>query len=412
MRKGTYTVLVSPGWPASPWRRARLPSRSTRASAEASTSPSPAPRRRSTPTSGGQLTWTDGTHTCPHPDRHPPGGPRGAGSVSGSGGSVSYNVTFGYTGAVHGDCSRPRPAAITAGTVADDPTDSTCSLTSPNAQLIPVTVPAGTTYARFSLFDADVNPGSDIDLCVFRGTTLVGSSGSGTSAEEVNLVNPAAGDLHRRRPGLGRRTARSPFKLHTWLLDSARRRQHDGHRPATATLGGTGAINLTFSGLTAGTKYLGSRRLQRRGRDAEPDDRPGRSVTLPRRRPPPAPRSAGPRRCRGPCPFPPGSRPPSARPHGCGTIDSGRRAAPRRAHRRHRALLRPDRHDRGPERAPRDPRGRARHLRGPRPGRPGRAAHAGGHPSRPTPPARSPAIPTTCAPTTCCTSRSPPFPAR
>ena len=34
--------------------------------------------------------------------------------------------------------------------------------------------------------------GADIDLCVFRGTTLVGTSGSGTSAEEVNLLNPAA----------------------------------------------------------------------------------------------------------------------------------------------------------------------------------------------------------------------------
>jgi hypothetical protein len=28
--------------------------------------------------------------------------------------------------------------------------------------------------------------------------------------------------------------------------------------PATATIGGTGTISLAFSGLTAGTKYLGS----------------------------------------------------------------------------------------------------------------------------------------------------------
>jgi len=28
--------------------------------------------------------------------------------------------------------------------------------------------------------------------------------------------------------------------------------------PTTATTGGTGTINLSFSGLTAGTKYLGS----------------------------------------------------------------------------------------------------------------------------------------------------------
>ncbi len=93
-------------------------------------------------------------------------------------------MTFGYTGAFTATPRGLIPAVDHAGTVADDPTDSTCSLTSPNAQLIPVAVPAGTTYARFSLFDADVNPGSDIDLCVFNAAaTLVGTSGSGTSAE-------------------------------------------------------------------------------------------------------------------------------------------------------------------------------------------------------------------------------------
>jgi hypothetical protein len=57
---------------------------------------------------------------------------------------------------------------------------------------IPVVIPAGTTYARFSLFDANVTPESDIDVYVFRGTTLVRVSAGATSAEEVNLINPAA----------------------------------------------------------------------------------------------------------------------------------------------------------------------------------------------------------------------------
>ena len=39
----------------------------------------------------------------------------------------------------------------------------------PTAVTIPVTIPAGTTYARFSLFDADVAPGADLDLYVFNG---------------------------------------------------------------------------------------------------------------------------------------------------------------------------------------------------------------------------------------------------
>ena len=139
---------------------------------------------------------------------------------------MSYNVTFGYTGAFTATARGLVPATITAGTVSDDPTDSTCSLTSPNAQLIPVNVPAGTTYARFSLFDADVNAGSDIDLCVFNSDgTLVGSSGSGTSAEEVNLLNPAAGTYTVVVQGWGV-VGSTPFTLNTWLL---------GSRPTPAT---------------------------------------------------------------------------------------------------------------------------------------------------------------------------------
>ncbi|MBK9675333.1 MAG: hypothetical protein IPO82_08890 [Betaproteobacteria bacterium] len=166
-----------------------------------------------------------------------------------------YNVTFGFAGPFSATARGLVAADVTPGIVVDDPTDSTCSLTSPNAQLIPVTVPAGTTYARFALFDADVTAGTDIDLCVFNGTTLVGSSGSGTSAEEVNLLNPAAGSYTVVVQGWGV-VGSSPFTLHTWLLDSAAAGNMMVSAPASATTGATGAINLTFTGLTAGTKYL------------------------------------------------------------------------------------------------------------------------------------------------------------
>ncbi len=168
---------------------------------------------------GGQLTWTDGSHVVRSPIVIRPVALAAPSQVSGS-----YNVTFGYTGSFSATPRGLVPATVTAGTVADDPTDSTCSLSSPNAQLIPVTIPAGTTYARFALFDADVNPGSDIDLCVFQGAALVGSSGSGTSAEEVNFVfsTPAAADVALTVvvQGWGVNGS-SPFKLHTWLLGTA-----------------------------------------------------------------------------------------------------------------------------------------------------------------------------------------------
>jgi hypothetical protein len=86
---------------------------------------------------------------------------------------------------------------------------------------------------------------------------LVGTSGSGTSAEEVNLLNPAAGNYTAVVQGWGV-VGSSPFKLHTWLLDSADAGNMTVSAPASATTGGTGAINLTFSGLAPGTRYLGS----------------------------------------------------------------------------------------------------------------------------------------------------------
>jgi hypothetical protein len=207
---------------------------------------------------GGQLYWTDGVYTVRSPIVVRPVALAAPTQVSGTGGLISYNVAFGYTGAFTADPRGLVPAATTAGTVADDPTDGACSLTAPNAQLIPVVVPAGTTYARFSLFDADVNAGSDLDLCVFNSANaLVGSSGSGTSAEEVNLLNPAAGTYTVVVQGWGV-AGTTPFKLYNWLLGSTAAGNMTVSAPASATLGSTGAINLTFSGLDPATKYLGS----------------------------------------------------------------------------------------------------------------------------------------------------------
>jgi subtilisin family serine protease len=177
--------------------------------------------------------------------------------VSGTGAAISYGLIFGYDGAFTAAGRGMVPAGITADTVADDPSNGACSLTTPNAKLIPVMVPAGTTYARFALFDADVNAGSDLDLCVFRGTSLVGSSGSGTSAEEVNLADPAADTYTVVVQGWGV-VGSTPFKLHTWLLGSADAGNMAVSAPAAATTGATGTVSLSFSGLSPATKYLGS----------------------------------------------------------------------------------------------------------------------------------------------------------
>jgi hypothetical protein len=205
---------------------------------------------------GGQLTWTDGGHNVRVPIVVRPVALSAPAQVSGTGGPISYNVTFGYTGAFSASPRGLIPATLTNGSVADDPEDS-FDPAGPGVTPIPVTIAAGTTYARFSLFDANVTPPSDIDLYVFRGTTLVGASGSGTSAEEVNLVNPPAGEYTVYVHGFAV-PGSANFTLFSWLLGSAAAGNMTVAAPATATSGASGTITLGFTGLAPGIKYLGS----------------------------------------------------------------------------------------------------------------------------------------------------------
>ncbi|HEY9238057.1 MAG TPA: S8 family serine peptidase, partial [Burkholderiaceae bacterium] len=159
----------------------------------------------------------------------------------------SYNVTFGYTGAFTAAARGLLAATTKTGSVQTDAT-----------QDFTIDVPAGQTYLRISLFDANVSQAADLDVEVYRNGALVGSSGSGTSAEEVNFVNPVAGTYTVRVVGYLVPVGAANFTLFHWTLGTTAAGNMTVAAPASATLGQTGAIGLTFSGLAAGTKYLGS----------------------------------------------------------------------------------------------------------------------------------------------------------
>ncbi|HEY3474976.1 MAG TPA: S8 family serine peptidase, partial [Anaerolineales bacterium] len=208
---------------------------------------------------GGQLTWTDGTHNVRIPMVVRPVALAAPVEVSGTGDPISYTVTFGYDGPFTATPRGLIPATTTPGSVPQDPDQTFDPTDATGTVAIPVTIAAGTTYARFQLFDEDVAPGSDIDLYVYKGTTLVGASTTGTSAEVVNLVNPAAGtDYVVYVHGWGLTANPSPFVLYHWLLGSADAGNMSVTAPASATTGATGTIQLTFSGLAPATRYLGS----------------------------------------------------------------------------------------------------------------------------------------------------------
>jgi len=211
---------------------------------------------------GGSLTWSDGTHSVRSPIVVRPVALAAPAQVSGTGGPINYTVRFGYDGTFTATPRGLIPATTIDGSVADDPADNF----DPEGEGVvsfEVVVPAGTTYARFSLFDANVSPPSDLDLYVFRNSdgALVGVSGSGTSNEEVNLLNPVADTYTVFVHGFsvpGAAGDKANFTLFSWVLGSAAAGNMSVSAPATATTGGSATIGLTFTGLTPGSKYLGS----------------------------------------------------------------------------------------------------------------------------------------------------------
>jgi hypothetical protein len=209
---------------------------------------------------GGQLTWSDGVHAVRSPVVARPVALSAPASVSGTGGPISYTVGFGYTGSFTATARGLIPAVTTSGSVVDDP-NNTFAPNGPGVVAFPMTVAAGTTYARFSLFDANVSPASDLDLYVYRNTAagpvLVAVSLGLTSQEEANLLNPVAGDYTVYVHGFAV-PATANFTLFSWLLGTASAGNMTVTAPASAIAATTGTITLTFGGLTPGTKYLGS----------------------------------------------------------------------------------------------------------------------------------------------------------
>ena len=160
--------------------------------------------------------------------------------------SGSYQVSFGYTGPFSATARGLVPA--TTFNHAVNTGDFICDS---------VVVPAGTSYARFQLFDANTSPAGDIDLYVFKGATQVGASGGATSEEVVNLLNPTAGTYDACLDGFATANP-SNTTLFTWVLGTTAAGNMTVSAPSSATIGTIGNINLTFSGLTPGVKYLGS----------------------------------------------------------------------------------------------------------------------------------------------------------
>jgi subtilisin family serine protease len=183
-------------------------------------------------------------------------------SGSGTSGSKAVSVMPGYSGTL---------TAAAHGLAAD--AESVFNLNGVNTNFNPaapaagaavgkvtVNVPAGSRLARFATFDADYASGTDIDLFVYNAgtSTLVGQSAGGTAEESVTRLAAGGYDIYVvlfAQPG----GASGPFTVHehSFVVPAAASNLTALPVSQSVTTGVPATVTVGWSGLTAGTRYLG-----------------------------------------------------------------------------------------------------------------------------------------------------------
>jgi hypothetical protein len=167
-------------------------------------------------------------------------------------GSKVFNVQSSYTGPMVLQATGLVPAIA-----------NTAVISTGQTQCYSFTVPAGTQFARFQLFNADTQGGAltDLDLDVFRSSnctgTNVGTSAAGGSDEVVTLENPIAASYSARILGYATPAGGATYTFSTWIVGPA---TSPGtlrvSGPASVYEGGTASIGMSWN-VPTGTRYMG-----------------------------------------------------------------------------------------------------------------------------------------------------------
>ena len=125
-----------------------------------------------------------------------------------------------------------------------------------------MTVPAGVT-ARFATFDSDYQPGTDLDMFVYKegapADQVPFRTSTGGSAEEaVTITEPGTYDIYLSVFALPRGVDGVDVKFHSFALGStAAGNLTVSPASQSVTVGADRSVTATWSGLTPGTRYLG-----------------------------------------------------------------------------------------------------------------------------------------------------------
>lgn len=178
---------------------------------------------------------------------------------TGTSGSLSVPVQFGFAGPYTATAEGLLAPTATSSSVAQDP-DQTYPSADDGAgvRTLPFTL-TGVGVARWTL---DLPGATDLDLYLLGPDgTVVAQSTSGGTHELIELQAPADGTYTMVVHGWGVGATPVSFDLLSWLVpvdDGSGSLQIASGASAAATIGATHTVGVSWSGLQAGTSYLGA----------------------------------------------------------------------------------------------------------------------------------------------------------
>lgn len=201
----------------------------------------------------GSLTWSHGgEYSVSNPIAIRPvafSAPASAGGT-GTDGSLSYDVQFGYDG----DINATMDGLVEGEGQPDVVVDGGNTLHF-------FFVPPGTTLARFSLFDEEIGAQNDLDLQIqgpdTAGFPFVCFSGTGTSEEQCDLANPDPGFYAAFVIDFASDPGATGYTLWNFNMDGSDAGNTVITTPASAVLGTSGTVTVDWAGLNPGVRALG-----------------------------------------------------------------------------------------------------------------------------------------------------------
>ncbi|MEZ4681134.1 MAG: hypothetical protein R2932_43665 [Caldilineaceae bacterium] len=184
-------------------------------------------------------------------------------SISGAGtdGSASFVVDFGYTGSYTAAAHGLEPAVVINDNVLQDPDQDfdPTDVESGGANLHEFTL-SGAAIFRVAIPPSATEAEADLDVFVYDPEgNLAASSTNGGTDELVDIILPADGVWQVYVHGWQAPGGDSDYSLSSWVVSATPGGSLTiDAAPTTATLGESGTVEVSWSGLTPDTEYLGA----------------------------------------------------------------------------------------------------------------------------------------------------------